>query len=75
MWQDKQKQDWFGQPCFCYVHRNLLIDRLQVIHEDAVMICTTINAQEVVGMPHVQYAVPDFTHLDLPTLLGHFTNR
>lgn len=42
---------------------------------DAVMICTTIDAQEVVGMSHVQYAVPDFTHLDLPTLLGHFTNR
>jgi hypothetical protein len=39
------------------------------------MICTTIDAQEVAGMSHVQYAVPDFTHLDLPTLLGHPANN
>lgn len=37
---------------------------------DAVMICTTIDAQEVAGQPHVLCAVPDFTSLDLPTLLG-----
>jgi beta-phosphoglucomutase-like phosphatase (HAD superfamily) len=36
---------------------------------DAVMICTTIDAQEVAGQPHVLRAVPDFTHLDLVTLL------
>jgi hypothetical protein len=37
---------------------------------DAVMICTTIPAQEVIAQPHVLCAVPDFTSLNLPSLLG-----
>ncbi|MCS6993419.1 MAG: beta-phosphoglucomutase family hydrolase [Anaerolineales bacterium] len=37
---------------------------------DAVFLCTTLPAREVEGLPHVLRAVPDFTHLDLPALLG-----
>lgn len=36
----------------------------------AVMICTTIAAQEVAGLAHVLDAVPDFTYLALEELLG-----
>lgn len=65
------------EPARCLVFEDALggIEAARRAGMDAVMICTTIDAQEVVGMPHVQYAVPDFTPLDLPTLLGHFTNR
>jgi len=34
----------------------------------AVMITTTISAQEVAGQAHVLCSVPDFTYLDLPSL-------
>ncbi len=61
------------EPASCLVFEDALggIEAARRAGMDAVMICTTIDAQEVAGMSHVLYAVPDFTHLDLPTLLGH----
>lgn len=36
---------------------------------DAVLICTTIDAEEVAGMNHVIAALPDFTYFDFATQL------
>ena len=60
------------EPARCLVFEDALggIEAARRAGMDAVMICTTIDAQEVAGQPHVLRAVPDFTHLDLPTLLG-----
>jgi beta-phosphoglucomutase len=60
------------EPAGCLVFEDALsgIEAARRAGMDAVMICTTINAQEVAGQPHVLRAVPDFTHLDLPTLLA-----
>ena len=61
------------EPANCLVFEDALggIEAARRAGMDAVMICTTIDAHEVAGMSHVLRAVPDFTHLDLPTLLGH----
>jgi beta-phosphoglucomutase len=60
-------------PASCLVFEDALggIEAARRAGMDAVMICTTIDAQEVAGMSHVLFAVPDFTYLDLPTLLGY----
>ena len=65
------------EPASCLVFEDALggIEAARRASMDAVMICTTIDAQEVAGMSHVLCAVPDFTHLDLPTLLGHPANN
>jgi beta-phosphoglucomutase len=60
------------EPARCLVFEDALggIEAARRAGMDAVMICTTIDAQEVAGQPHVLRAVPDFTHLDLLSLLG-----
>jgi beta-phosphoglucomutase family hydrolase len=60
------------EPAHCLVFEDALggIEAARRAGMDAVMICTTIPAQEVAGQTHVLRAVPDFTHLDLPVLLG-----
>jgi beta-phosphoglucomutase family hydrolase len=60
-------------PASCLIFEDALggIEAARRAGMDAIMICTTIDAQEVTGMSHVLCAVPDFTHLDLPTLLGY----
>lgn len=64
------------EPNRCLVFEDALggIEAARRAGMDAVMICTTIAAQEVAGLPHVLRAVPDFTYLDLPTLLGEPAN-
>ena len=59
-------------PALCLVFEDALggIEAARRAGMDAVMICTTIDAHEVSGLPHVIRAVPDFTHLDLPPLLA-----
>jgi beta-phosphoglucomutase len=60
------------EPQDCLVFEDALtgIEAARRAGMHAVMICTTIDAQEVAGLPHVLRAVPDFSHLDLQTLLG-----
>jgi beta-phosphoglucomutase family hydrolase len=60
-------------PASCLIFEDALggIEAARRAGMDAIMICTTIDAQEVTGMSHVLCAVPDFTYLDLPTLLGY----
>jgi beta-phosphoglucomutase len=60
------------EPARCLVFEDALagIEAARRAGMDAVMICTTIDAHEVAGLPHVLRAVPDFTELDLPTLLS-----
>jgi beta-phosphoglucomutase family hydrolase len=60
------------EPTSCLVFEDALagIEAARRAGMDAIMICTTIDAQEVAGQPHVLCAVPDFTELDLPTLLS-----
>ena len=64
------------EPEDCLVFEDALggIEAARRAGMDAVMLCTTIDAQEVAGKPHVLCAVPDFTYLDLPTLLGLVVN-
>ncbi len=59
-------------PERCLVFEDALagIEAAQRAGMDAVMLCTTIEAEAVAGQAHVLCAVPDFTHLDLPTLVG-----
>lgn len=61
-----------AQPQSCLVFEDALagIEAARRAGMDAVMLCTTIEAREVEGQPHVLRAAPDFTHLDLPALLG-----
>jgi beta-phosphoglucomutase family hydrolase len=65
------------EPASCLVFEDALsgIEAARRAGMDAVMLCTTIDAQEVAGQSHVLCAVPDFTHLDLPALLGQPTNN
>ena len=64
------------EPAECLVFEDALggIEAARRAGMDAVMICTTIDAQEVAGQSHVLYAVPDFTHIDLPGMLGQPAN-
>ncbi len=64
------------EPEACLVFEDALagIEAARRAGMDAVMICTTIEAHEVAGQPHVLCAVPDFTHFDLPALLGQAAN-
>jgi beta-phosphoglucomutase family hydrolase len=59
------------EPAQCLVFEDALagIEAARRANMDAVMLCTTIEAHEVESQSHVLCAVPDFTHLDLPTLL------
>lgn len=61
-----------AKPQSCLVFEDALagIEAARRAGMDAVMLCTTIESYEVEGQPHVLRAVPDFTHLDLPALLG-----
>lgn len=61
-----------AKPESCLVFEDALagIEAARRASMDAVMLCTTIEAREVEGQSHVLRAVPDFTHLDLPALLG-----
>ena len=65
------------EPARCLVFEDALggIEAARRAGMDAVLICTTIAAQEVAGQPHVLRAVPDFTYLDLPTLQGLPANQ
>jgi beta-phosphoglucomutase family hydrolase len=64
------------EPADCLVFEDALggIEAARRAGMQAVMICTTIDAHEVAGLPHVLCAVPDFTTLDLPTLLAQPAN-
>ncbi len=61
-----------AKPQSCLVFEDALagIEAARRAGMDAVLLCTTIEPHEVEGQPHVLRAVPDFTHLDLPALLG-----
>jgi beta-phosphoglucomutase family hydrolase len=65
------------EPADCLVFEDALggIEAARRAGMDAVMICTTIDAQEVAGLPHVLRAVPDYTFLDLYSLLGQSVNN
>jgi beta-phosphoglucomutase len=60
------------EPANCLVFEDALggIEAARRANMDAVMLCTTISASDVAGQAHVLRAVPDFTHLDLPSLLA-----
>jgi beta-phosphoglucomutase family hydrolase len=60
------------EPANCLVFEDALggIEAARRAGMDAVMICTTIDAQEVAGQAHVLSAVPDFTYIDLAALLA-----
>jgi len=68
----KSAQILGGEPEFCLVFEDALggIEAARRANMEAVMICTTIGAHEVAGIPHVIHAVPDFTYLDLPAMLA-----
>ena len=57
-------------PAACLVFEDALggIEAARRAGMQAVMILTTMSAQDVAGMPHVLLAVPDFTHFDLTSL-------
>lgn len=61
-----------AEPARCLVFEDALagIEAARRAGMQAVMICTTIPAQEVAGQQHVIHAVDDFSQLDLETLLG-----
>ena len=60
------------EPTQCLVFEDALagIEAARRAGMDAIMICTTIEAHEVADQNHVLRAVPDFTHIDLPSLLA-----
>ena len=64
------------EPADCLVFEDALggIEAARRAGMQAVMLCTTIRADEVAGQEHVLYAVPDYTYLDLPALLGQPAN-
>lgn len=59
------------EPSDCLVFEDALhgIEAARRASMAAVFISTTVDAREVAGQAHVLCAVPDFTHLDLATLL------
>ena len=59
-------------PTGCLIFEDALggIEAARRAGMDAVMVCTTIDAQEVTGQAHVVSAVPDFTYINLLSLLG-----
>ena len=64
-------------PSDCLVFEDGLhgIEAARRASMDAVLITTTLDAREVAGQSHVICAVPDFTHLDLSTLLDGTVTR
>jgi beta-phosphoglucomutase-like phosphatase (HAD superfamily) len=60
------------EPSACLVFEDALngVEAARRAGMDAVFISTTIDAQEVDGQSHVVRAMPDFTYLDLTTLVG-----
>lgn len=60
------------EPAECLVFEDALagIEAARRAGMNSVMICTTMAAQEAAGKPHVLCAVPDYTQVDLPALLG-----
>lgn len=58
------------EPAACLVFEDALggIEAARRAGMDAILICTTMQAHEVAGMPHVLKSVPDFTQIDLSAL-------
>jgi beta-phosphoglucomutase len=67
----KSAREMRVEPSDCLVFEDGLhgIEAARRAGMDSVLIATTLDAREVAGQPYVICAVPDFTHLDLPTLL------
>lgn len=59
------------EPSACLVFEDALngLEAARRAGMEAILICTTLNPQAVIGQAHVLQAVPDFTHVDLPALL------
>lgn len=68
----KSAQTLGVDPAECLVFEDALtgLEAARRAGMDAVMICTSLEADEVAGQPHVKRAVLDFTYLDLPVLVG-----
>lgn len=61
-----------AKPSECLVFEDALngIEAASRAGMDAIFLSTTSKAREVESQPHVLQVMPDFTHLDLPTLMG-----
>ena len=72
----KSAKDMGISPSDCLVFEDGLlgIEAARRAGMDAVFICTTLDARAVAGQPHVLHAVPDFTHLDILSVLGMFSS-
>jgi beta-phosphoglucomutase family hydrolase len=59
------------EPTACLVFEDALngLEGARRAGMKAILICTTLDSQAVLGQSHVLQAVPDFTHIDLPSLL------
>jgi beta-phosphoglucomutase len=60
------------EPADCLVFEDALagIEAARRAGMEAVFLCTTHEAEEVSGIPHILSAVPDFTQIDLTALPG-----
>ena len=73
----KSAREMRVEPADCLVFEDGLhvIEAARRADMDSVLITTTLDPREVAGQPHVICAVPDFTHLDLLTLLDGAVKR